>query len=125
MRTIGKLFFTATTFLLFTVTTANGAPAATSGDKIYIKDRTGESWDITDAVKNGFKPRRFKFGLGKYAIPPLGDGDLGKVKFSGSSDTSILGISVGSESHAYPITRLASHEIANTTIGGNKIAAAY
>lgn len=125
MRTFSVLFVMFGTVLLFTVTGVIGAPALSSGNKIYIRDRTGASWDITEAVKRGFKSRKFKFGLGKSAIPPLSDGDLGRVKFSGRENSRILGISVGEESHAYSIDKLASHEIANTTIAGNKIAAAY
>lgn len=125
MKTLSVLSALSATFLLITLTSVQVAPSSSSGDKIYIRDRTGASWDITDAVKNGFKARRFKFGLGKSAIPPLSDGDLGHVKFSGGDDTSILGISVGQESHAYSISKLASYEIANTTISGNKIAVAY
>ena len=113
------------TACLFTLMLVIGAPMSIYGEKVYIRDRTGEQWDITDAVENGFKARRFNFGLGKSAIPPLSDADLGHQKYTGSDDSSILGVSVGKESHAYPIGKLAVHEIANTTIGGNKIAAAY
>ena len=125
MRTISAIFVIFGTLLLFTVTGAIESSASSSGKKIYIRDRTGASWDITEAVERGFKPGKFKFGLGKSAIPPLNDGDLGHLQFSGREDSSILGISVGEESHAYSINKLASHEIANTTIAGNKIAAAY
>ena len=32
--------------------------------KIYISDRRGERWDITQAVSIGFKPEKFQFVLG-------------------------------------------------------------
>lgn len=125
MRTFSALLIGFCIYLIITVSNVIGAPVFSSGNKMYIRDRTGVSWDITEAVKGGFKPKHFKFGLGKLAIVPLSDGDLARVKFSGPQDSSVLGVAVGKESHAYSIRQLAPHEIANTTIAGNKIAAAY
>lgn len=41
-----------------------------SGDRLYIKDSTGKSWDVTHAQKYGLQPSEFQLGLGPYAIPP-------------------------------------------------------
>ncbi|MBT8334638.1 MAG: DUF3179 domain-containing protein [Deltaproteobacteria bacterium] len=58
-------------------------------------------------------------------MTPLGDKDLKSKQFSKTSKKGVLGISVDNESHAYSIERLSYHEIANTNIAGNAIAAAY
>jgi hypothetical protein len=36
--------------------------------KIYIVDRHGERWDVTQAVSIGFKPHRFQHGIGRNAF---------------------------------------------------------
>lgn len=111
--------------MLFNICYSIAATVYSEGHRIYIEDRTGELWDVTEAKERGFKPQKFKYGLGKSAIKPLGDKDLGNEQFSERSDEKVLGISVGNESHAYSIERLSYHEIANTTIAGKKIAAGY
>ncbi len=39
-------------------------------------DRTGERWDITQAVSMGFDPDRFEFGIGRNAFYPLDENDV-------------------------------------------------
>ena len=46
------------------------------GNQIYIVDRTGEKWDITQAVSIGFDPSGFQFGIGRDAIRPLDESSL-------------------------------------------------
>ena len=41
------------------------------GGKTYIVDRTGEKWDVSQAVTLGFKPEKFQYGLGRDAFTPL------------------------------------------------------
>ena len=125
MKNIISVTLITSALLFFTISICAAASVVTSGKKTYIKDRTGELWDITEARKQGFKPNKFKYGLGKSAFTPLADKDLKDVQFSKTSRTKILGIAVGNESHAYSIKRLSYHEIANTTIAGKPIAAAY
>ena len=93
--------------------------------KIYITDRRGERWDITQAVSIGFKPKNFQFGLGRDAIRPLDNTFLKNDTSKTPSDLRIIGISGDSDAQAYSIPKLTGHEIANTTIGSEPIAAAY
>ena len=93
--------------------------------KIYISDRRGEQWDITQAVSIGFKPENFQFGLGRDAFKPLDDTFLKNDTSKTPSDLRIIGIAEESDAQAYSIPKLTGHEIANTTIGSEPIAAAY
>ncbi len=40
-------------------------------------------------------------------------------------DARVLGVAVGAEAHAYPITFLSWHEIVNDVVGGRSIAATW
>lgn len=111
--------------LLLTISICSAAFVVRKGGRVYIEDRKGELWDVTEAKKRGFKPHRFEYGLGKDAIAPLGDEDLKDEKYTKSSRSKVLGVTVDKESHAYSIERLVYHEIANTTISGKAIAAGY
>ena len=93
--------------------------------KIYISDRRGERWDITQAVSIGFKPEKFQFGLGRDAFEPLDDTFLKNDTSKTPSDLRIIGIAGESDAQAYSIPKLTGHEIANTTLGTEPIAAAY
>ena len=90
-----------------------------------ILDRRGERWDITQAVSIGFKPENFQYGLGRDAIRPLDDTFLRNDSSKAPSHLRIIGISDNSDAQAYSIPKLTRHEIANTTIGSEPIAAAY
>lgn len=117
------LVFLATHFLILGVVL--GAWVVTKGDKTYIKDRTGELWDVTQAKSMGFIPRKFQYGIGRNAFTPLQDKDLNNNEFPRFSNERIIGVAVGNEAHAYSVKRLRYHEIANTTIGENPIAVGY
>jgi len=93
----------------------------------FIIDRTGEKWDISQAVTLGFQAKHFEFGLGRNAFTPLDD-----VKLSDESNeeirssTRVIGIgSEGGEAKAYSVNKLSGHEIANSKIGNQPVAAAY
>ncbi len=93
----------------------------------FIIDRTGEKWDISQAVTLGFLPKHFEFGLGRNAFTPLDD-----VKLSDESNeeirssTRVIGIGSGEgEAKAYSVNKLSGHEIANSIIGNQPVAAAY
>lgn len=93
--------------------------------KTYLIDRTGERWDITQAAGLGFNPRNFEFGIGRNTIRPLDDTSLmdgTKFKDSGAR---VIGVENGDDAHAYVVRRLTRHEIANTQLGQEPIAAAY
>ena len=92
---------------------------------IYLVDQRGESWDITQAVSLGFKPESFQFGIGRDAIKPVDDTSLSDDREFIFGSPRIIGIEKQDESHAYVISKLARHEIANTTIGDESVAVGY
>ena len=93
--------------------------------KTFIVDRTGERWDITQAVALGFHPRGFEYGLGRHAFMPLDDSRLRTPPAGVRHNLRVLGIKDGTEAQAYSVPRLMGHEIANSRIGGKAIAVAY
>lgn len=109
--------------LFWTASICIAARVMTEGDRVYIVDRTGDRWDVTQARELGFIPQEFQYGIGKNAFTPLQDEDFGDERLSG--DTRIIGISIDDNAHAYAVSRLRHHEIANTTLAGKAIAAGY
>ncbi|MBL0713034.1 MAG: DUF3179 domain-containing protein [Desulfosarcina sp.] len=95
------------------------------GDNIFLVDRTGEQWDITQAVSIGFNPSGFQFGIGRDAIRPLDASSLENSSKGLDANARVIGVENGSEAHAYVIRKLTRHEIANTRLGAVPIAAAY
>ena len=93
--------------------------------KTYIVDRTGEKWDITQAVSIGFDPRGFQYGIGRNAFITLDDSSLSDSASDVDSSLRILGISGTSDAKAYSTPKLSRHEIANSSIGSTPVAAAY
>ena len=94
-------------------------------DKIYIVDRTGERWDVTQAKSIGFDPHRFQYGIGREAFTPLDESYLSDDTFFVSSGLRVIGVTAGTEAHAYSVPKLRRHEIANTTIDSKPIAVGY
>lgn len=111
--------------VLFLVCTVSLAGVIQKDGKTFIRDRTGEKWDITQAVSIGFNPNDFEFGLGRNAFSPLDDSLLQDATKSISRGLRILGVPGVNESKAFSITKLKGHEIANSYIGDTPIAAAY
>lgn len=101
------------------------APLASEGDRTYIIDRTGERWDITQAVSLGFEPGWFQYGIGKNAFRPLDDRDIRQIGDSMFVNPRVIGIAIDVDSHAYSVPKLMGHEIANTTIGSEAITVGY
>jgi len=95
------------------------------GDRTYIVDQLGERWDVTQAKSLGFEAEKFQFGIGRNAFTPLDDSYWIEDTESVSQGHPVIGISEGNEAHAYSISRLSRHEIANTTIASGPISAAY
>ena len=93
--------------------------------KSYIVDLHGERWDVTQAKSLGFDPERFRHGIGRNAFSPLDDSHLKAQSPNLSKNTRVIGISDGKEARAYSVPRLYRHEIANSRIGDQPIAAAY
>ena len=124
MKVLRLLIFISACLLLF----GHGLHAAwviEQGDRVYIQDRTGERWDVTQARELGFVPHQFQYGIGKDAFTPLVDDDLTDRYKSNSDSSRVIGVSNEGDAHAYDVRRLAMHEIANTTLGGKPIAAGY
>jgi hypothetical protein len=94
-------------------------------ERIYIVDRTGERWDVTQAVSLGFDPDGFEFGLGKDAFTPLDDSLLTEDTSDVSNNMRVIGITDGSSAQAYTIERLWSHEVSNSNIGDDPVAVSY
>ena len=92
--------------------------------KNYIVDLHGERWDVTQAKSIGFDPERFRHGIGRNAFTPLDDSQLKDESPNFSNNTRIIGISDGKEARAYSVPRLYRHEVANSSIGDQAIAAA-
>jgi hypothetical protein len=93
---LGRLFL-----LLAAIGLAACANGANKEGEEHITDRTGERWDVSQAVQLGFHPDRFQYGIGRHAFTTLDDSDL-------SSDTSSVPafervIGVASEGRPTPI----------------------
>ena len=95
------------------------------GDKTYIVDRTGERWDVTQAKSIGFRPEQFQYGIGRNTIIPLDDSHLSLNAGNVPQNLRIIGVTENSTDQAYSVFRLSRHEIANSSIGENKIAVGY
>ena len=93
--------------------------------KIYIVDRTGYRWDITEAVSLGFKPERFQYGIGKNTFIPLDDSQLADSSPDLPEDMRVIGIGEGPDSRAYSVRRLSRHEISNSALGKRPVAVGY
>jgi hypothetical protein len=95
-------------------------------DRVYLVDRHGERWDITQARSIGFDPDRFEFGIGRNAFRPLSDNDwsFGDRKKQ-SMNSRIIGVEKGQEAHAYSVSKLSHHETANTVIDSEPIVVGY
>ena len=91
----------------------------------YIRDMEGEEWDISQAVSLGFNPDYFEFGLGRHAFSPLNDSNLQNGDDTIPQKMRILGIAGKTETKAFSIRKLSGHEIANSTIDNQPVAAAY
>ena len=95
------------------------------GRKTYIKDRTGERWDVTQAVSLGFKPEGFQHGVGRDAFDTLDDGHMSDDHQGVSPDLCVIGIVREGDAQAYSVRRLSYHEVANTQVGSAAVAVAY
>jgi hypothetical protein len=91
----------------------------------YIIDRTGERWDVTQAIILGFKPGKFQYGIGRNAFNPLDDSNLSDDSGSVSSSQRVIGVSDGNTAQAYSVSKLSRHEVANSMLGDAPIAVGY
>ena len=93
--------------------------------KIYIIDRTGYKWDVTQAATLGFKPEKFQYGIGKYTFTPLDDSLLTDSSPDLPKKMRVIGIGEDKDSKAYSVSRLSRHEISNSTLGDKPVAVGY
>lgn len=118
--------FMATLLAAF-VFTAGNLPARTviqEGEHVYIKDRTGLKWDVSQAKSIGFKPENFQYGIGKNAFTTLDDSHL-RDSLPGHRNPRVIGIVEGDQAQAYAVPKMRRHEIANTHIGDEPMAVGY
>ena len=125
MKKTNIIVLTLISALLLTASACFAARVVSMGDRVYIEDRTGELWDVTQSRELGFVPSKFQHGIGKNAFTPLQDEDFGDERLSNFFNTRIIGISIDNDAHAYAVSRLSKHEIANTEISGKAIVAGY
>ena len=111
--------------VFFLTCTVSFSEVIRKNGKIFIKDRQGEKWEITQAVSIGFRPHNFQFGLGRNAFSPLDDSHFSTAAKRTSRRLRIFGVQGENESKAFSIKKLKGHEIANSYIGDTPIAAAY
>ena len=115
--------------LAILVLTAVGFPTVAAvvkdGQQTFLVDRTGERWDITQAVSIGFDPDGFEFGIGRYAFNPLDDSHWQQAPADTRSGMRVIGVADEADAHAYSVRKLSYHETANTFLGDNAIVAGY
>lgn len=111
---------------VFAVLAASASARVLAKDgRIFIIDQTGEKWDVTQAKSIGFEPGNFKYGIGRHAFKPLGEGDWLSGPWKDAFDFRVIGIASGTDAHAYAVDRLARHETANTVLSSRAVLAAY
>jgi hypothetical protein len=94
-------------------------------DRTFILDQTGERWDVTQAKSLGFRPELFQYGIGRDAFTPLDDSHLSDGGAYVHQNLRIIGIADDLEAHAYSVSKLWRHEIANSKMGSKPIAVGY
>lgn len=95
------------------------------GGQTYLVDRTGERWDITQAVSIGFDPDHFEFGIGRHAFNPLDETHWQPGSKQNASGMRVIGVAGNGDAHAYSVNTLSYHETANTFLGSDAIVAGY
>lgn len=110
-----------------------GAVPPPDGDPrpIFIRDRRGEHFDITHAVRHyGMARGGFRHGIGKTAFPKLENPGMllpGQAGFPTGRQrrADVIGIRVADDARSYRIDQVVRHEIVNDVIGGSHAAVAY
>jgi hypothetical protein len=93
--------------------------------KVYIIDRLGEKWDVTEAESAGFEPGKFQYGIGRNAFKTLDDSML-TDRISGLDPRMrVIGIGEGEDAKAYSVKKLYRHEISNSRLMGKPVAVGY
>jgi len=112
------------TVLGFSIGDLWAANVVHKGEKVFIQDRTGVQWDVTQAISIGFKPEEFQYGIGKNAFLTLEDSHL-KQTMPSFSNPRVVGIEEEGQAQAYAVPKMRHHEIANTHLGEKSVAVGY
>ena len=118
-------FLALSAVVVFIVTVWASPSIIKEGKKVYIVDRHGEKWDVTEAKSLGFKPERFQYGMGRYAFTPLDDSLITNQTNHVYDGLRVIGVSDDTEARAYSVPKLWRHEIANTRLGTKPISVGY
>lgn len=97
----------------FATTTSSPPQVIKEGEKTYIVDRTGEHWDVTQAISLGFSPDGFEHGLGRKAFVPLDDSFLTEDAIDVPGFTRVEGRRLGHWSASVWLPTLLVNEISN------------
>ena len=108
--------------ILVSLATARGVQEA---GRTFLVDRTGERWDIYQAVSIGFDPHHFEFGIGRHAFQALDENDWSSDFRDSGSSMRVIGVAGNGDAHAYAVNKLRYHETANTFLGAQPIVAGY
>ena len=87
------------TVISFKIDTLSAASVIHKGEKVYIQDRTGVQWDVTQAKSIGFKPEIFQHGIGNNAFRTLEDTHL-KDAIPSNRNPRVIGIEEDGEAQA-------------------------
>jgi hypothetical protein len=90
-----------------------------------ITDRTGETWDLSQAVTEGFDPEKFRHGLGRDAFKPLDESRVSKRTADVPEGLRVIGLEIEGHAVAASVPLLTRHETANITVGGRPVTVAY
>ena len=126
LKTATSLFAVGMFFMAIVwLDSAIGTDIQREGSRTYIIDQIGERWDITQAQSLGFHPENFQYGIGRNALQTLDDSNLNPDASFISPHLRVIGVTDGTEAHAYSVSKLWRHEIANTNLGLKSIAVGY
>jgi hypothetical protein len=95
------------------------------GDKVFIVDKTGVRWDVTQARSIGFEPGKFQYGLGKNAFVTLDDSLLTGDTSGVPDDMRVIGVAGKNDARAYSVLKLRRHEVSNSEFDGKPVAVGY
>ena len=118
-------FLVAVVFSLFIGFGWTSPSTVKDGERVWIVDRHGERWDVTQAKSLGFRPEKFQFGIGRYAFTPLDDTDMTRETEHVWGGLRVIGVHEGTDARAYSVPKLSRHEIANSALGKEPIAVGY
>ncbi len=118
-------FLSMLIMVLFLLPVFASGKVITKGGKTYLVDRNNEEWDISQAVENGYDPKKFQYGIGRNAFTPLDDRSLSSDQGKAHKQSRVIGVKEKEGGKAFSVDRLRSHEIANSFRNDDPVAVAY